>query len=141
MADTYYLSAIEQNTKVYHAELNQLHQILSERNLSTFEYRAAERSLQVSIEAAIGVAKHWAKSLTGSSPSDAYSAFEILSQYQHLSLEQLGNWRKVIGLRNALVHDYLNIDPGIVRSVISQGYYQQIFEFITLGIEALTSAD
>ena len=141
MADSYYLSAIEQNTKVYHSELDQLHQILSERNLSTFEYRAAERSLQVSIEAAIGVAKHWAKSLAGTSPSDAYSAFELLSQYQHLSLEELGNWRKVIGLRNALVHDYLNIDPSIVRSVISQGYYQQFFEFIALGIEALGTAD
>ncbi len=139
MPDAYYLFAIQQNTQVYHAELDELHQILSQRNLSTFEYRAAERSLQVSIEAAIGVAKHWAKALAGTSPSEAYQAFELLSQRQQLTLEQLDNWRKVIGLRNALVHDYLNIDPNIVRSIISQGYYQQIFEFIALGVKALES--
>ena len=140
MPDSYYLSAIRLNAKTYQSELNELHKILSERNLSTFEYRAAERSLQVSIEAAIGVAKHWAKSLSGNSPSEAYQAFEVISQHQMLTLEQLTNWRKVIGLRNALVHDYLNIDPNIVRSIIAQGYYQQIFEFITLGTDALESS-
>lgn len=135
-----YFGTIQQNAETYQSELDQLKQILSERDLSNFEYRAAERCLQASACLAIGIAKHWAKSLAGTSPSDAYSAFELLSQYQHLSLEQLANWRKVIGLRNALVHDYLNIDPGIVRSVIAQGYYQQIFEFVALGIKALNSA-
>lgn len=136
-----YFGTIQQNAETYQSELDQLKQILSERDLSNFEYRAAERCLQASACLAIGIAKHWAKSLAGTSPSDAYSAFELLSQKQHLSLEQLANWRKVIGLRNALVHDYLNIDPGIVRSVIAQGYYQQIFEFVTLGIKALNSAE
>lgn len=136
-----YFGAIRQNAGTYQSELDQLKQILSERDFSNFEYRAAERCLQASACLAIGVAKHWAKSLAGASPSDAYSAFELLSQHQQVSLEQLANWRKVIGLRNALVHDYLNIDPGIVRSIISQGYYQQIFEFIALGIEALISAE
>lgn len=140
MADSYYLSAIRANAKTYQSELNELHKILAERNLSTFEYRAAERSLQVSIEAAIGVAKHWVKSLAGSSPSEAYQAFEVLSQHQQLTLEQLSNWRKVIGLRNALVHDYLNIDPNIVRSIIAQGYYQQVFEFITQGTQVLETS-
>lgn len=139
MPDSYYLSAIRSNAKTYQSELNELHKILSERNLSTFEYRAAERSLQVSIEAAIGVAKHWAKSLAGSSPSEAYQAFEVISQHQHLTMDQLTNWRKVIGLRNALVHDYLNIDPNIVRSIIAQGYYAQVFEFINVGTAALES--
>lgn len=134
------LSAIRLNAKTYQSELKELHEILAERNLSTFEYRAAERSLQFSIEAAIGVAKHWAKSLSGNSPNEAYQAFEVISQYQLLTLEQLINWRKVIGLRNALVHDYLNIDPNIMRSIIAQGYYQQIFEFLTLGADALESS-
>lgn len=136
-----YFGTIQQNAETYQSELDQLKQIISERDFSNFEYRAAERCLQASACLAIGIAKHWAKSLAGASPSDAYSAFELLSQHQLLSLEQLANWRKVIGLRNALVHDYLNIDPSIVRSVIAQGYYQQIFEFATLGIKALNSAE
>ncbi|TPE51813.1 DUF86 domain-containing protein [Maribrevibacterium harenarium] len=137
MADIHYLASIKLNAEIYQKELDQLRAILEQRNFSTFEYRACERSLQVSIEAAIGVAKHWAKSVAGFSPSDAYQAFEVLAQHQHLSLEKLASWRKVIGLRNALVHDYLNIDPEIVRSVINHGYYQQVFDFIELGTEAL----
>ena len=43
-------------------------------------------------------------------------------------------WRKIIGLRNALVHDYLNIDPEIIRSVISQGYSDQLFTFAEQGL-------
>jgi uncharacterized protein YutE (UPF0331/DUF86 family) len=134
MADSYYLSSVRQNAKVYKAELEELRQILQTRNLSTFEYRACERSLQISIEVAIGVAKHCAKIARGTSPVDAYQSFEVLSQQGFIPLEKLVNWRKVIGLRNALVHDYLNIDPTIVRSVITNQYYQDIFDFIDTGL-------
>lgn len=48
---------------------------------------------------------------------------------------QLNGWRKVIGLRNALVLDYLNIDPEIIRSVITQGYSDRLFVFAELGLE------
>ena len=41
--------------------------------------------LQVSIEACIGVAKHWAKTLAGHTPQDAYQASEILAQRGELS--------------------------------------------------------
>ena len=137
MPDNYYISSIRQNCKQYQQELNELHAILTSRNLSRFEYRAAERSLQVSIEVCIGVAKHWCKQLKQLSPSDAYQAFEALSQNGVFSNEELVNWRKIIGLRNALVHDYLNIDPEIIRSVISERYYQPLFEFIEMGLQAL----
>ncbi|MDR9765012.1 DUF86 domain-containing protein [Shewanella baltica] len=33
----------------------------------------------------------------------------------------------MIGLRNALVHDYQNIDPEIIRSAITQGYSDRLF--------------
>ncbi|NLQ19070.1 DUF86 domain-containing protein [Marinomonas sp. M1K-6] len=137
MADLYYTSSVRTNANVYQAELEELHQILQTRNLTTFEYRACERSLQISIEVAIGIAKHWVKATKGAPPADAYQSFETLSQHGAISLEQLTNWRKVIGLRNALVHDYLNIDPAIVRSVISNRYYQDIFNFIETGLTEL----
>ncbi|WP_421856428.1 type VII toxin-antitoxin system HepT family RNase toxin [Marinomonas sp.] len=139
MSDSFYISAIRSNAKRYESELNELHSILSRRNLSTFEYRACERTLQVSIEAAIGVAKQVTKLLSGVSSVDAYQSFEVLSQHGFISLESLNNWRKVIGLRNALVHDYLNIDPVIVRSVVGNEYYQDVFSFIEEGLKKLAS--
>jgi uncharacterized protein YutE (UPF0331/DUF86 family) len=75
------------------------------------------------------MAKHWAKALAGHSPQDAYQAFEILVQRSELAPDSLNGWRKIIGLRNALVHDYLNIDPEIIRSVISLGHSDQLFTF------------
>lgn len=134
MTDNAYILALRLSLGRYRAELTEIRTILAQRALSNLEYRAAERTLQVAIEACIGVAKHWAKGLAGHSPQDAYQAFEILAQRGTQPAEGLAGWRKVIGLRNALVHDYLNIDPEIIRSVITQGYSEQLFVFAEQGL-------
>lgn len=137
MSDNAYITSLRLSLNRYQAELVELKLILSQRSLSNLEYRAAERTLQVSIEACIGIAKHWAKALAGHSPQDAYQAFEILCQRGAQPVEELSGWRKVIGLRNALVHDYLNIDPEIIRSVIAQGYSGKLFVFAEQGLNWL----
>ena len=139
MSDNAYIGALRISLSRYKAELSEIRAILALRALSNLEYRAAERTLQVSIEACIGVAKHWAKTLAGHTPQDAYQAFEILAQRGELSPDTLIGWRKIIGLRNALVHDYLNIDPEIIRSVIAQGYSDQLFTFADQGLDWLAA--
>lgn len=139
MSDNAYIGALRISLSRYQAELSEIRAILALRALSNLEYRAAERTLQVSIEACIGVAKHWAKALASHTPQDAYQAFEILAQRGELSPDTLIGWRKIIGLRNALVHDYLNIDPEIIRSVIAQGYSDQLFTFADQGLDWLAA--
>ncbi|HHQ4592337.1 DUF86 domain-containing protein [Aeromonas veronii] len=139
MSDNAYIGALRISLSRYKAELSEIRAILALRALSNLEYRAAERTLQVSIEACIGVAKHWAKALASHTPQDAYQAFEILAQRGELSPDTLIGWRKIIGLRNALVHDYLNIDPEIIRSVIAQGYSDQLFTFAKQGLDWLAA--
>ncbi|AUT42771.1 type VII toxin-antitoxin system HepT family RNase toxin [Aeromonas dhakensis] len=139
MSDNAYIGALRISLSRYKAELSEIRAILALRALSNLEYRAAERTLQVSIEACIGVAKHWAKALASHTPQDAYQAFEILAQRGELSPDTLIGWRKIIGLRNALVHDYLNIDPEIIRSVIAQGYSDQLFTFADQGLDWLAA--
>lgn len=139
MSDNAYIGALRISLSRYKAELSEIRAILALRALSNLEYRAAERTLQVSIEACIGVAKHWAKALASHTPQDAYQAFEILAQRGELSPDTLSGWRKIIGLRNALVHDYLNIDPEIIRSVIAQGYSDQLFTFADQGLDWLAA--
>lgn len=136
--DNAYITSLRSSLSRYQAELGELRQLLSQRPISNLEDRAAERTLQVSIEACIGIAKHWAKAQAGHSPQDAYQAFEILCQRGTQPADELNDWRKVIGLRNALVHDYLNIDPEIIRSVISQGYSDRLFVFAEQGLEWLS---
>ncbi|MGI1944744.1 type VII toxin-antitoxin system HepT family RNase toxin [Shewanella glacialipiscicola] len=135
--DNGYITSLRLSLNRYQAELGELRQLLSQRPLSNLEYRAAERILQVSIEACIGIAKHWAKAQAGHSPQDAYQAFEILCQRGAQPADELNDWRKVMGLRNALVHDHLNIDPEIIRSLISQGYSDRLFVFAEQGLEGL----
>lgn len=139
MSDNTYIGALRISLSRYQAELSEIRAILALRALSNLEYRAAERTLQVSIEACIGVAKHWAKALASHTPQDAYQAFEILAQRGELSPDTLIGWRKIIGLRNALVNDYLNIDPEIIRSVIAQGYSDQLFTFAEQGLDWLAA--
>ncbi|GAB2943296.1 type VII toxin-antitoxin system HepT family RNase toxin [Aquaspirillum soli] len=139
MSDNAYIGALRISLSRYQAELSEIRAILALRALSNLEYRAAERTLQVSIEACIGVAKHWAKALASHTPQDAYQAFEILAQRGELSPDTLIGWRKIIGLHNALVHDYLNIDPEIIRSVIAQGYSDQLFTFAEQGLDWLAA--
>ncbi|BCR31239.1 hypothetical protein KAM448_40780 [Aeromonas caviae] len=139
MSDNAYIGALRISLSRYKAELSEIRAILALRALSNLEYRAAERTLQVSIEACIGVAKHWAKALASHTPQDAYQALEILAQRGELSPDTLIGWRKIIGLRNALVHDYLNIDPEIIRSVIAQGYSDQLFTFADQGLDWLAA--
>ncbi|MGM3173720.1 type VII toxin-antitoxin system HepT family RNase toxin [Dickeya lacustris] len=139
MSDNAYISAVRISLSRYQAELSEIRAILAQRALSNLEYRAAERTLQVSIEACIGVAKHWARALAKHTPQDAYQAFEILVQRGELSPDTLIGWRKIIGLRNALVQDYLNIDPEIIRSVIAQGYSDSLFTFAQQGLDGLAA--
>ena len=121
------------------SEIAELAAILKDRPLSGLEYRAAERTLQVAIEACIGIAKHWSKALQGYSKPNVYESFEVLAQHQYLTLEELKGWKKVIGLRNVLVHEYLNVNPETVRSVIADGYTQHLFDFADKGLDWLSN--
>lgn len=41
-------------------------------------------------------------------------------------------------MRNALVHDYLNIEPEIIRLVIKQKTYEELVTFAEKGLIKLT---
>ena len=134
--DNTYIFSMREHLLELNSDLVGLSEINSERALSRYEYRAAERSLQVLIEACIGIAKHWSYAINKTAPADAYSAFEKLSQAGIIAVDNVP-WKQVIGMRNALVHDYLNIDPEIIRLVIKSQTYKELFEFSELGLKAL----
>ncbi|MEE2000890.1 DUF86 domain-containing protein [Alkalimonas sp. MEB108] len=39
-------------------------------------------------------------------------------------------WRNIIGLRNALVHDYLNFSRDVLQRVVILRHYQQVVDYI-----------
>jgi uncharacterized protein YutE (UPF0331/DUF86 family) len=125
-----YLIAIAQHTQECLEDLNELSSIAKQRSFNRIERRAAERALQVLIEAGIGMAKYWLKSCKKNIPLDAYDSFNKLAELGKLSTDELKQWRKIIGMRNALVHDYLTIDVELLQALLSGQAYLFLVDFI-----------
>jgi uncharacterized protein YutE (UPF0331/DUF86 family) len=70
-----------------------------------------ERHLQVAIQAAIDVALHVLADETAETPSDYGSAFTLLAAASVLPDELGDRLRAAAGLRNVLVHAYVEVDP------------------------------
>lgn len=95
--------------------------------LPTMAYRATERNLQLLVEACIGIAKQTLKSLGKNVPAEARQVFEKLrAEGQDTSRIP---WNKVVGMRNALVHDYLNIERERIIDIIRQNHHQSLIRF------------
>lgn len=129
-----YLDELNKQVKNYVAELDELAQL---PHLKNRDYYATERLLQVLIGACIGISKHWLKFLGKTVPNDAYKSFELLVSCELLTVAELIKWRKIIGLRNALVHDYLNLEKETILTVLHNGYYQQLELFIVFASDAM----
>lgn len=130
-----YLLAQRQHLAECAQDLADLRTILQQRQWSRLERHAAERTLQILIEACIGLAKHWARSETGMVCRDAVTGFERLRDAGKVDSDM--PWRKIIGLRNVLVHDYLDVDPEIVKSVIDHQHYRTMIDFGHQALAAL----
>jgi uncharacterized protein YutE (UPF0331/DUF86 family) len=125
-----YLDSIEHHSRECREDLDALSVIATQRPFSRIERRAAERALQVLIEACIGAAKFWLKAEDLSLPLDAYESFAKLAELQKISLDELKLWRKIVGMSNALVHDYLTIDTDLLRAVLAERSYDFLIDFI-----------
>ena len=119
-----YVQAICEQADVHSHILDQLSDKITP--LTQIERAAAERSLQVLAEAMIGCSKHLNKKLGQPSRSDAYQSITQIANASGLSEDTLTQLNGAIGMRNAIVHDYLNLDWNRIRIVISERKYQLI---------------
>ena len=104
--------------------------IASGKQLSRLEQNGVLHALQVLIENSIGKAKHILKAANEPVPVSAYDAFDSLARIGNISSEQLESWNSAIGLRNQIVHEYMNIDMKVVLQLISQKQYEFLTEFL-----------
>lgn len=98
--------------------------------LSPLEQGGVLHAVQVLVENAIGKTKHWLKALGQPVPISAHDAFESLHLQGGISQHDLNEWRAIVGLRNRIVHDYLNVDPSFINGLILQNKHYFIADFL-----------
>lgn len=98
--------------------------------LNGLEQSGVLHALQVLIENAIGKAKHLIKAHGEPVPVSAYDALAVLARLGHVAPAALPDWNAVVGLRNRIVHDYMNLDPVRVNELVLTGRYQFVVDFL-----------
>ncbi|MEA3465948.1 MAG: DUF86 domain-containing protein [Thermodesulfobacteriota bacterium] len=99
--------------------------------LSKIELRAARASLQILIENSIGKArrilKHYDCPLV---PSRGRDAFIVLYEVGLINDELYHDLMQAVGFRNAMIHDYMNFDEGILVNIVREQKYRPIYQFL-----------
>lgn len=126
-----YLAETRQLAARQSAVLDQAAALLDQgRTLSPLEENGVLHSLQVLSENAIGKAKHTLKAMNQPVPVSAYDAFKSLSIHGRVDSADLPIWNAVIGLRNRIVHDYLNLDLEVVLGLVAERKHHFIRDYL-----------
>ena len=96
-------------------------------------YGSAERFLQLAIEAINDMGNHIIADLRLGSVEWYSDIPDILQQHDYIAGKVAVHWRKMIGFRNILVHDYLDINRAVVYDVLQHGLddFEAIKECLT----------
>ena len=109
--------------------------LLSGVSLSRLEENGVLHAYQVLIENAIGKAKQLLKAKKEPVPISAYDVFVSLVRVNIISTESLVDWNAVIGLRNRIVHEYMNIDINRILELVRDQRHQFVTDFLLTPIE------
>lgn len=125
-----YVMAITEQIEQHKCGLDELSEILRHRPLTFNERSATERSIQVMVEAAIGSSKQYLKAKGVPVPAEARASVERV--YERLSIVEpnLSDMRGAIGMRNAIIHDYLNLDWQLLEKILSEKKYQLVILYV-----------
>lgn len=104
--------------------------LLAGETLSRLEQNGVLHALQVLIENAVGKAKQTLKAAVEPVPVSAYDAFDALARCGGVRENELLAWNAVIGLRNRIVHGYMNVDMARVLELVRAGRHEFVVAFL-----------
>jgi len=105
-------------------------QVQEGRVLSRLEENGVLHALQMLIENAIGKAKQILKANGEPVPVSAYDALAALARTEVINTENLPAWNAAIGLRNRIVHEYMNIDVKRVLEFVQVDQHHFVVDFL-----------
>lgn len=115
--------------------------LLSARPLTRLEQNGVLHALQILIENAIGKAKQLLKAGGRTVPVSAYDSFHDLAGTGLIFADQIPAWNAAVGLRNRIVHDYMNLDMARVLELVQNDGYRFITDFLLDGRLAPSKPD
>ena len=71
--------------------------------------------------------------------SKSGEVFDELVRHKAMTVVDHGVCRQMVGYRNVLVHDYLNVNPAITRSIVETGEFEKIRELATTLLHNLSA--
>jgi uncharacterized protein YutE (UPF0331/DUF86 family) len=83
-------------------------------------HHLAERYLHLAVEAALDIANHVIAARAYEAPETYRDAFAILGRHGVISTDLASRLQAWAGLRNILVHGYLDVDHGLTWDAIAQ---------------------
>lgn len=77
-----------------------------------------EYNLFIAINMMIDIANHIVVDNNMGNPATLGEAFSILTKEKYLTQDESRSYRNMVGLRNILSHEYINIDKNIIYNII-----------------------
>lgn len=122
---------LDKTIEITNEELEVLDLLSSKEIFSNIELRAAKNSMQVIVENSIGKAKRILKTYNCPViPQSGRDSINFLLDLGLIEDETASGILSAIGLRNAMIHDYMNFNNEILFSVIHEKKYQIIIDFL-----------
>ena len=125
-----YAYAVKEQLAPLVQTLKELSATAQSRSLTYTERSAVERCIQVLVEIAIGASKHVIKHHHAPVPSDSYASIAQAHALIGKSTPSIEDLRGAVGMRNAIIHDYLNLDWGRVEAILKMGKYTVVLDYI-----------
>lgn len=131
MPSELYLQETADLAKRHSALLEEARSIMQQgKKLTPLEENGVLHALQVLVENAIGKAKQTLKLAGEPVPPSAYDALQAMVRIQQLSADSFSEWAAIIGLRNRIVNEYMNLDTDRVLDLVNAREYQIVVDFL-----------
>lgn len=99
--------------------------------LSETDHLAVQRALQILVESVIAMSRYVAEAVLGVRVGKSREGLDELRRGRLMESPTHAKLMKIVGFRNVLVHDYLNIEDDVVQALVDKGEYAFLLTVLT----------
>ncbi|SFJ05232.1 Uncharacterized conserved protein YutE, UPF0331/DUF86 family [Desulfomicrobium apsheronum] len=139
MRDELYEHELLGNARRMTRILNSFHD--SSESVSETDNLAIQRALQILVESVIGMSRYVAETALGIRVAKSRESLDELRRMGVLDHDTHARLLRIVGFRNILVHDYLNIDDVVVSAIVKKREYAFLMDVLAMLTAYLDSGD